>query len=1396
MSKKILSAVLAIAMVVSLCASLFTVSTSAASDYEADRAALKDAIVELFVKGPSVDNQTIAYLKDTGVISNKDVKDREKVFDVSYDSVKSANEEHLTLNIEVSLNYFVKGTWFNQADYEAMLEKAATAYYFGQDADLDKVDPSFNAGRNEIVEEQTAVVESWIAKFLAEVGAENDKPSEYAADYKEWREYYHAEGLYNPNYGINPFDGDLADLFGSMSNWEAILQGYVGFPSWFTFAELRADATTAKLLNVFERLYRAAQTDKVAGIWYYDFVIEKVAPLDDAWDALREALVGNFKFDKPVVGSVADEIKAYNNLVKVVEFYDYYIVDAYLNIYTSTSNELLFNVALAKKLMEFVKDETGAVRALYVAGIGSAYLNNLKDAIVTGIAALDPAAASLALTDAEIAEGVDLVNKASALLNGYASFKNSGTESYRNAYAALASAIADLKVMLPYDANSYAYYTIEANTSAAVKDINGEDVKANDKIIISFVPNFFAFSRYYVALEDALVVFAAVVDDYNSKLGNLPGVSSSVALAKKALSDILGKYDYLIGWNYGNSGDSCLNFGIEVVWDASKPAWIIKSNDSVQFSSIAGPYVKEFYAQITGTDVALGGSITNDDAAYNQYVTFKAMFEDASKVYTDGPSAAAASQYYNDIKFVASTFDWETGEFSAEANGYAKVAERLVGFLPYLMANVEQIANLYGFVAVTLAEHFGIIGSNNADLWQNADSYVDGAYEEASIAFLSLAGYLEGFDIDIPDVLEQTKEFTVVGLTNSYNNFIKEVKDLTTDLGDSLIDTFIAKVWAWIATNYYDKYGVNADLFEDLVNRNMGAELKLYKDGQIYDCYDFTLKAVSELNIPNNIYYLGANGGAMTNNMFVENIYKPLNTFNSLYNYDASGYDRAWVEEMSIVRTLAGHVLNNLSLVTGYEFYYLADESDGGGIHDNGYGTFAWVEENGVKIFIDDNGNKLQYLKKDGTWDYIRWGFQYTEGHRSGDWDCYCNLKDSADVRNLSALTNGQYPSYTGSFTKNGCSGVDSYGSYLTWVYDYYCRTLGIVSDCRNDVVALGAIPADYDVTLSYVLKLIDAIDEVVDNADEHTVAAVAAFKAAELEPAIEAASGKSMYDYAVDTEAGKAAWAAYEKAYAKAIKDQYDARVCTVEIAETIDALEAAVAALNEVAKEETGATAADLEAAIADATALLAKADELDTEEKVAAVEALKAAIDAAKAFIVDLKYNTSYISYDISKEVAKVETAMDKVNEELTFADDLVAFLTYTAGLVEDVNGSESAYAAFVAAYEAATAVAANEDLKASEYAAAANSVLAAYEALVASEPEFSKTYEAAVAKLAELKAVVTDGYTAESVAAFEAAVAALEAGINEVADDDALIELIANAYIAKADLAVKNVETCDD
>jgi len=83
-------------------------------------------------------------------------------------------------------------------------------------------------------------------------------------------------------------------------------------------------------------------------------------------------------------------------------------------------------------------------------------------------------------------------------------------------------------------------------------------------------------------------------------------------------------------------------------------------------------------------------------------------------------------------------------------------------------------------------------------------------------------------------------------------------------------------------------------------------------------------------------------------------------------------------------------------------------------------------------------------------------------------------------------------------------------------------------------------------------------------------------------------------------------------------------------------------------------------------------------------------------------------------------------------------------------------------------------------------------------VPSEPEVteSKTYIAAVAKLAELKAVSTTGCTEASVAVFDAAVLALELAVEAHAEDDVLITLVANAYLAKANLVVFNSVTCDD
>ncbi|MBQ6857539.1 MAG: hypothetical protein IJO13_10615, partial [Lachnospiraceae bacterium] len=225
--------------------------------------------------------------------------------------------------------------------------------------------------------------------------------------------------------------------------------------------------------------------------------------------------------------------------------------------------------------------------------------------------------------------------------------------------------------------------------------------------------------------------------------------------------------------------------------------------------------------------------------------------------------------------------------------------------------------------------------------------------------------------------------------------------------------------------------------------------------------------------------------------------------------------------------------------------------------------------------------------------------------------------------------------------------------------------------------------------------------------------------------------------------------------------------------------------------------------EAKIVAGEALLAKADELDTANKVARVNDLKAAIAAAKQAIVDLKYVTNYNKYDIQANINAIQTAMDNVVASQTFADDLNSYLTFILNAVQlyYAEYTEESFNALVAVWQEAQKLATDDSLNASAYVAAKAKVAAAYQALeykpAPEAPAMTKTFEAAVAKLAELKAVATTGYTAESVAAFNAAVAALEAGIEDVAADDALLELITNAYLAKAGLAavVENPTTCD-
>ena len=85
---------------------------------------------------------------------------------------------------------------------------------------------------------------------------------------------------------------------------------------------------------------------------FYDFVAKK-AELENAWNALIAALLAKYTWTATVpTVSAKEAIVAFNGLGEVVDFYDLYIADAYINVYTSANTELLKNIAIAKLVRE------------------------------------------------------------------------------------------------------------------------------------------------------------------------------------------------------------------------------------------------------------------------------------------------------------------------------------------------------------------------------------------------------------------------------------------------------------------------------------------------------------------------------------------------------------------------------------------------------------------------------------------------------------------------------------------------------------------------------------------------------------------------------------------------------------------------------------------------------------------------------------------------------------------------------------------------------------------------------------------------------------------------------------------------------------------------------------
>ena len=1060
-----------------------------------------------------------------------------------------------------------------------------------------------------------------------------------------------------------------------------------------------------------------------------------------------------------------------------------------------------------------------------------------------------------------------------------------------------------------------ASYVVSGDVSDnIVKDLDGKtEVKGTNATTIVFAPNYFAYTRFLIALEEAMANMAEAIAKYNGNLESLGKVELNATKADKAnLSKVLEDYDFLVG-------------ELVTVKDG-----VASSKES--FKAIAAPFTADFVKAIACERHDNMVNEVIDDKAIAQYNAFKEMYADAFEAHN--------TDIYND----APAYDWVTETVkSSEKDSYTKLANELLAMLPYLTADLEELINIYAYEAAVLANYFGIpavvLGGDLAD-YQDPANYIGFAektvdtlaFEKATVAdvlayLADLLGadaevYLEGYDtIDNETVKAILAEINGViawyneNLANKDN--LPEIEITTQDIEDMIniyienedeikaaIEAKIAEVEAGleaaiaaIVPNATTAEGYAAialglvRLYEGYTGNDIQvAELLKYTNISVEELEELiangvtveSIKALAEAKIAEVIDgYKAQLAAAVSDPAKLYALLVALNDVIDWYNANLAGKDLIpEIEELNEdVYAISGYfnaediwaaiaekagadtetdfflkIEGDYTVVTSGVYYdmmqnyfklvALCSYNVNAGGYAPKYETKATAASlnaarkafiDSVKVLLtDDRGDELvdEFIA-----DVISWvNTKYTgEDATNNSWELVEKLEtifgEADDCKALTLPTDAAEPYLYFNFTlahvvghdyaankynkanggfdarildplKDKSKASDNYpvsGYDTEWVANF--KTIREKAGYVLDLIDGAEIKSD--IPLYYVLAVLEQLDAVLDTADEHTVDVLAAYKAAVLDPAIAAAQGKNMYDYTYDTDAGAKVWANYEAAYAAAVAAKYNTRMPKSEIDTIVETLNKALESLVLVKKPDSAATIADLEAKIVAGEALLAKADDLDTANKVARVNDLKAAIAAAKQAIVDLKYVTNYNKYDIQANINAIQTAMDNVVASQTFADDLNSYLTFILNAVQlyYAEYTEESFNALVAVWQEAQKLATDDSLNASAYVAAKAKVAAAYQALeykpAPEAPAMTKTFEAAVAKLAELKAVATTGYTAESVAAFNAAVAALEAGIEDVAADDALLELITNAYLAKAGLAavVENPTTCD-
>ncbi|MBO5300100.1 MAG: hypothetical protein J6B51_08530 [Clostridia bacterium] len=1415
MSKKIISAILVMAMVISMSATALLSSVGAAAetevDYEADRTTLKTMLQEFVIEGPKLNADTIEYLKTLGILTWNNDKGyyneehaREEFWknfggDSNYtyffkgadaDFAKNFVTEGAKKNIFANTNETWATTTSTDVSYldlavdniSTVIEYAASAWYFGKEANDANADATFNAERNNVVKKAIGMVNTVLDLLKNEVKADSDKPADYAKEFNGqfYRGFATTSKAYNQAIGFNPYffileqqvteDGNYYGKDYYEDTYYGTILGQYTI-RWYTFAEARE--IDAEGVFAFENMIRTMAIDNGAGVLFYDFVNGNRKDFLDIVKSLFENLVGKVETSF-IKEDVDTQIKAFLKLKLIVEkVYDLYIKDVYNNIYTASSAKLLNDVLYAKRLIEYITAESTNSRLIALA---LADFTTLTNDILAGIEAVAPRAEQL-LKAADITEGTALVRKAEALLANCANWASN--DDYKGTWNALNDAKNALKNMLPATEGADASIVIEANT-AKMKNIAGTEI-GNDRIFVEFAPNWFAYIKLYALLEEQIANFTKKVTGVDGSLSapNLTGVSNS------DLVNAINKYAHLIGIvgpiveisDYTKDGkdNKTVNLVDTTVWtkyDADPDKGVYKEDTNKPTANYKATV--KYISYLFDCD-----PMTSDKYDREGAVLYYFAFSDGGKGYPHGNDIYSADKYcYVNYKY---------------ENSYIEVIRDLLAH-SYISNTDNKVDSMYEIVLGSVEGNNAFYTPINQDvaidsvyvLMQAIDEAAEYAVDNTKIGadtWTDGKQYYYEFNSEGKFDWVNDKYVFTAGHDKAVNSIIEAVKNLTKDI-TKLTQTYYAILFE--VAKLFDWSTIDAANGNTLVKLAANAQSQYcwgYEDNYADGAMDAALEAANELYS----YVVDCTTDWNEDDKVVENSHK-FATYSKLI----AAYD----EFENAIKT-------NLFTAAGSEkfdayvedVYYMIDTylgtSDYWNEYDKLFEKFITATNGNFKHFVDvvdDMRNCYEY-------------FALTLAHAS---ECglyfgnrYSNVNDVDD----DPATADKNEDVVTPFEKNllnplnGHIGtIDVTGYTRDWAEMY-----NAVRQIAAGIVEASKNLENCDMPVWYAERVLKECNDVKAASADYTTAKLVEYKAG-LEALLIEADGLNVYNYLSNTDEAKAIWAAFVEAYANAQYTALDTRCAKSDVDEAVAALEAAMADLAKIEAPEGAADADTLAAKIAAAEALYARADVTDADQ-----DELEVAIAAAKKV---LQFNISVLnSTDIEAEIKVLDDLMNALLDTMYTGKDLKkAVKVLELQVVVDLY-TEASYRKFANAVEAAYAMAEEDTASESAMKAAYANVEARFGDLKLApveeepevvEPETSVVMEEAIAIYNDAangydKAV--EGCTAESAAAYNAAINTLKADIENNADDAKLLESIIALNLAKAALTVDVPETCD-